>query len=151
MDLDVYEHGVPSWCDLQTPDLEGAKAFYGAVFGWGVLEFGDPIAYTEWKLGDRSVGGLMAKREDMPADVPPHWGVYFAVDDVDAIVERAKKLGAAVLVPPADIEPGRFAALADPGGASFYVLAMHEQGHTHDGDDAHEHGHTHDGEHTHDH
>jgi uncharacterized protein len=77
-------------------------------------------------VGDRSVGGLMAKREDMPAAIPPHWGVYFAVVDTDATVERATTLGASVMVPPTDIEPGRFAGLTDPGGASFYVLALHE-------------------------
>jgi len=67
----------------------------------------------------------------MPAEVPSHWGVYFAVDDADAMVERAKELGASVMVPAMDIEPGRFAGLIDPIGASFYVLALSEHEHSH--------------------
>ena len=35
MEIDSYEHGVPSWVDLGTPDLDGAVAFYGAL-GWGL-------------------------------------------------------------------------------------------------------------------
>jgi len=147
----VNEPNTMCWNELLTTDVAGAKAFYGTVFGWDAQDAGDPVAYTEWKLDDRSIGGLMAKRPDMPAEVPPHWGVYFAVDDVDAMVKRAEKLGASVLVPPMDIEPGRFAGLTDPGGASFYVLALHEHEHSHNGDDAHEHGHTHDGGHPHEH
>ena len=32
--MTAYAHGVPSWIDLATPDPTGAKAFYGALFGW---------------------------------------------------------------------------------------------------------------------
>jgi uncharacterized protein len=69
---------------------------------------------------------MMSKPEQMPAEVPSHWGVYFAVDDTDSMVQRAQGLGAAVMVPPTDIEPGRFAGLIDPSGASFYVLSLRE-------------------------
>ena len=31
---DGYAEGIPSWADLGTQDVEGAKAFYNAVFGW---------------------------------------------------------------------------------------------------------------------
>ena len=26
--------GAPNWIDLGTPDLDGAGAFYGNLFGW---------------------------------------------------------------------------------------------------------------------
>jgi len=29
-----YAQGTPSWVDLQSHDQEGAKAFYGGLFGW---------------------------------------------------------------------------------------------------------------------
>jgi hypothetical protein len=127
----VNEPNTMCWNELVTTDVAGAKAFYGAVFGWGAQDAGDPVVYTEWKLGDRSLGGLMAKPEQMPAEVPPHWGVYFAVDDADAMVERATGLGASVMVRATDIEPGRFAGLLDPSGAAFYVLALSEEEHEH--------------------
>ena len=36
----VNEHGAINFNDLHTDDIEGAKAFYGAVFGWGTLDMG---------------------------------------------------------------------------------------------------------------
>jgi len=60
----------------------------------------------------------------MPAEMPPLWGVYFVVADTDASVAKAQELGGTVVVPPTDIEPGRFAAVSDPGGAMFNVLAL---------------------------
>jgi predicted enzyme related to lactoylglutathione lyase len=60
----------------------------------------------------------------MPAEMPPLWGVYFAVADTDASVAKAQELGGSLIMPPMDIEPGRFAILADPEGVMFNVLAL---------------------------
>ena len=108
--------------------LDSAKAFYRAVFGWGAESQGGPEggppAYTEWKLGGKSVGGMMLKMPEMPAEMPNFWGVYFAVADTDATVSQAQKLGGTLIMAPMDIEPGRFATMADPVGAMFNVLAL---------------------------
>ncbi len=56
--------------------------------------------------------------------IPASWQVYFQVDDTDASVETATKLGGSVMSPPVDIPPGRFAVLADPQGAVFHVIKM---------------------------
>ena len=80
--------------------------------------------YTEWQVNGRSVGGMMQKPPMMPAEVPPFWAVYFAVADTDAAVARVAELGGSVMMPPMDIEPGRFAAVADPFGAVFNVIAL---------------------------
>jgi predicted enzyme related to lactoylglutathione lyase len=59
----------------------------------------------------------------VPDDVPAHWMVYFAVDDVDATSARVKELGGEVVVGPDDIpKVGRFAVLRDPQGAHFSVI-----------------------------
>jgi uncharacterized protein len=120
----VNEPDTWCWSELVTTDVEGAKTFYGEVFGWGSKTEGEAPAYTEWQVDDRSVGGMMAKPAEMPAEVPPHWGVYFAVDDTDRKVERIKELGGSVLMGPTDIQPGRFAVALDPIGATFNVLAL---------------------------
>jgi hypothetical protein len=67
---------------------------------------------------------MMLKNDMMPADMPPNWGVYFAVPDTDAAVEKIKELGGSVLLPPTDIEPGRFAVVMDDQGAPFNVITM---------------------------
>jgi hypothetical protein len=123
----VNEPGTLSWNELITTDLDASAAFYGALFGWETDTRGEgPGAYTEWQLGGRSVAGMMAKPPMMPAEAPPMWGVYFAVADTDAAVARIVELGGSVMVAPTDIEPGRFAVVADPHGAVFNVIALSE-------------------------
>jgi predicted enzyme related to lactoylglutathione lyase len=123
----VNEPGTLSWNELITTDLDASAAFYGAVFGWGTETHGEgPGAYTEWQLAGRSVGGMMLKPPMMPAEVPPMWGVYFAVADTDVAVARVVELGGSVMMPPTDIEPGRFSVVADPQGAAFSVIALSE-------------------------
>jgi uncharacterized protein len=123
----VNEPGTLCWNELITTDLDASKSFYKAVFGWDAEDQGapgGPPAYSEWKLAGRSVGGMLPKHGDMPADMPPNWGVYFAVADTDATVAQALELGGAVFMGPTDIEPGRFAVLADNQGVIFNVLQL---------------------------
>jgi len=127
--LVVNEPGAFSWCELITDDLDKPKAFYAAVFGWRPESYGPPDGvggYTEFKLGDRSVAGMMLKNDNMPAEMPNNWGVYFNVAGTDEAVARVKELGGSVLAPPMDIEPGRLAVVADPTGAAFNILTMKE-------------------------
>ncbi|MGH7732527.1 MAG: VOC family protein [Gemmatimonadales bacterium] len=119
------EAGSLCWNELNTRDLPAAKAFYSDVFGWTAndQDMGD-MQYTEWKIGERSIGGMMAMPDMVPAEVPAHWLVYFGTDDTDATVAKAESLGATTLMPPTDIPPGRFAVLMDPDGAAFALIKM---------------------------
>jgi predicted enzyme related to lactoylglutathione lyase len=114
-----------SWNELNTRDTEAAKPFYEAIFGWeaDTQQMGD-IEYTTWKLNSNPVGGMVAMADQVPAQVPAHWLAYFAVDDCDATVEKAKAAGANLMFGPMDIPAGRFAVLADPHGAVFGVVRM---------------------------
>lgn len=118
------EHGAFCWHELITTDVAAATTFYAAVFGWAAHAHGPagPGGYTEFQVGEKMVAGMMAKPAAMPAEAPPYWGVYFAVDDVDAAVARVAELGGRVLFGPMDIEPGRFATVADSTGAAFNIL-----------------------------
>ncbi len=117
------EAGAFVWNELNTRDIAAAKAFYSEVFGWkpNDMDMGD-MSYTEWKLGDKPVAGMMTMPDMVPAEVPAHWLVYFGVEDADGTVSKSTELGATTLVPPTDIPPGRFAVLADPDGAAFAVI-----------------------------
>ena len=124
----VNEPNTYSWSELLTTDVEASKRFYNDVFGWDAKTSGEGAgAYTEWKVGDRSVGGMMQKPAEMPAEVPCHWAVYFTVTDAAATVAQIEKLGGSVVMPPRDIEPGIFAVVADPQGAVFQVIQLREQ------------------------
>jgi predicted enzyme related to lactoylglutathione lyase len=121
----VNEPNTYSWSELVTSDLDGAKPFYGAVFGWGAKTQGEGAgAYTEWQLGDRSVAGMMARPPMIPAEAPDFWGVYFTVEDCAAAVSRVTELGGSLMMGPMDIEPGTFAVVADPTGAPFNVIQV---------------------------
>jgi hypothetical protein len=79
--------------------------------------------YTVLKAGDAEVGGLMTMPPDMGA-VPPYWGTYVTVDDVDASTKLVEELGGQVKVPPMDIpDVGRFAVIADPQGAILSIIS----------------------------
>jgi predicted enzyme related to lactoylglutathione lyase len=120
--------GAMTWNELATRDTEGAKSFYGEVFGWDAQESQmGSIAYTTWKLDDREIAGMMPMvGDEWPAELPPHWMVYFAVADTDAVAEQATQLGGSVAVAPTDLPVGRFAVLSDPQGAFFAVIRMNE-------------------------
>jgi hypothetical protein len=114
------------WNELATRDVESGRSFYPAVFGWaaGKPSFeGAPESYTVWELDGKPVGGMMEMSDEFfPPEVPPHWGVCFVVADCDAIVEKARELGATVTFEPMEMSLGRFAGLIDPQGASFAVM-----------------------------
>src|SRR6266851_3282894 len=97
---DVYnEPGALSWNELQTRDIEAAKRFYSQVFGWDPHTHGEGAqAYTEWHLNGKSIGGMMAMPEQVPAAVPPFWLPYFVVTDAEATTQKAKELGGQVMM-----------------------------------------------------
>jgi predicted enzyme related to lactoylglutathione lyase len=120
----VNESNAIVWNELNTRDTEGSKAFYGAVFGWSYdereFETGN---YNSLKLGEDTVGGMIDITGRVPDEVPAHWLVYFAVDDTDATVEKAKGSGGEAVFGPEDIsEVGRIAVLKDPFGAVFALI-----------------------------
>src|SRR5215218_2248507 len=137
----VNEHGSVNFNNLHTRDIERAKAFYGAVFGWDTLDLGGGYAWALPGYGDfleaRTPGmragmagmGAPERFEDVVAstmllgddqpDVPDHWGITFAVDDADAAAARARELGGTVVVPPVDAPWVRMTVIIDPQGATF--------------------------------
>ena len=116
------------WHELNTRDPDAATAFFGALFGWEARPVGAPgMDYTELRLGETGVAGLITMDENWPAEVPPHWMVYFAVTDCAAAAERVAELGGEVCVPPTDIPGvGQFSVVADPHGAAFSVIALND-------------------------
>ena len=77
-----------------------------------MAEMGAPAGFED------VVAALNPIPDDQP-DAPPHWGVTFAVDDADAIAERAAELGGQVVVPPFDAPWVRMTVISDPQGATF--------------------------------
>jgi hypothetical protein len=120
----VNEPGSFTWNELQTPDVDKAAAFYAKVIGWDSQPF-EGSDYTVFNNEGNGIGGAMKPPME---GIPANWVVYFAVDDTDATVAKAKQQGGSVLAEPMDMEGvGRIAVLADPQGAVFAVIKNAQQ------------------------
>ena len=127
---DVYKTaGAFSWCELMTTDAAKASEFYGALFGWTLetMDMGQGT-YHIIKAGGTSVGGMMNIAPGSPP-MPPAWGCYVTVPDIDATAKKCAEMGGKLLVGPMDIpNVGRFAVLQDPQGAVFNAITYSSGG-----------------------
>ena len=122
--------------------MTGAKAFYGAVFGWQTMTvgggaemwtlpgYGDHLEERTPGLREQMAGmGGPAGFEDVVAsinpiaddqpDIPAHWSVTFATDDADATAAKAAELGGKLIAEPFDAPWVRMTVIADPQGATL--------------------------------
>jgi uncharacterized protein len=103
--------------EVISSDAPRAQKFYAELFGWQVSA--DPAmggyGLVDTGAGEDAVGGGIGAADD-----PGETGVkiYMRVDDLDAYLDRAEKLGGRRLVPPTDLpgDFGRFAIFTDPDG-----------------------------------
>jgi predicted enzyme related to lactoylglutathione lyase len=116
-----HEPGTFSWTDLATTDPDGAKRFYGELFGWEAVDMPIPEggAYTMLRLDGDNVAALYELSAEMREQgAPPNWTSYVTVYDVEATVAKARELGATILMDPFDVmEAGRMTLFQDPTGA----------------------------------
>jgi uncharacterized protein len=137
----VNEHGALNFNTLATRDLDAAKAFYGAVFGWQALPLPSGVMWILPGYGDHLEERNPGLREGMAQMGAPEgfidvvaavdlidnadsqtaacWSVTFGVDDADATAAKAKDLGGEVVTGPSDAPWTRVVVLKDPSGATF--------------------------------
>jgi len=108
------------WHEVWTDDVEATAAFYEAKLGYGVKQTTiDEREHTLLTAGGLPRAGVVVKSDP---EIPDLWVCFVRVDDVDAVVARAKMLRGDVLLEPTDeVRRGRVAILADPHGAGFVV------------------------------
>ena len=107
---------VISW-QIITPAPDSAAGFYQKLFAWN-LSTANALGYRELKSGeDRGAdGGVWPAPPDKPSFVQ----LLMEVDDIDATIARATKLGASVIIPKSVLPDGdAMAVLLDPVGVSF--------------------------------
>jgi len=116
-----HSPGTFSWVDLQTTDVDAAKRFYTALFGWAYddIPIGDGSSYSMAKVGDDhvcAIGGLP------DGGIPPHWNSYVTVPSADETLGRVEGAGGRVIEQAFDVfTAGRMGLLADPTGAMLCV------------------------------
>jgi predicted enzyme related to lactoylglutathione lyase len=113
------------YCQLSTTDHSKAKEFYRTLFGWRLEESlpGAP-EYTEIYANDGPPSGGM--RPSPNPHAPSQWLPFVEVTDVATATERARALGATVVVEPSDVpQKGRYSVVVDPTGAVFALWTPH--------------------------
>jgi predicted enzyme related to lactoylglutathione lyase len=117
--------GNGSWHELMTSNAEAAMQFYTQLFGWTPTETMDMGPMGKYHMFKRSfpLGGMMNKSQEM-AQVPPHWGLYFRVPDINVAAERVKANGGQILNGPMEVPGGDMIVnCMDPQGAAFSLHA----------------------------
>jgi predicted enzyme related to lactoylglutathione lyase len=130
--IDVKKrHGVFSFNELITTDLDSAKKFYGELLGWSFKEtktiHGNRYLVA---LKDGSiVAGMMLKEGNVDDEVLPCWDPYITVDDVEISAKIVEKMGGKILLPPTDIPgTGRFVVIMDPQGVAMNLISSVDEG-----------------------
>ena len=114
--------GAFCWNELASKDPARSVEFYAKIgdFNEKTVDMGDMGTYHVLESGDQPRAGVM--KQMMPGQ-PHAWLPYVQVANPDATADRAKKLGANVVVPPTDIpNVGRFSVLVDPQGCALGIL-----------------------------
>lgn len=120
------EPGFATWFELATSNVDQAAEFYSTLFGWSAdrAVFEGGFEYTTFNTEDQTAGGSYDLTGILADGTPAHWTVYFSVEDTDVAVAAARERGATILREPADSPFGRVAAIADPQGATFQIIAL---------------------------
>lgn len=110
------------WYDVMAPDMGLAERFYSAVMGWRAADAGiEGMEYAVLWAGETRIGGIMPVPPGFV--LPPMWTGYIFSPDVDGDARRAAERGGTIFQEPLDVPGvGRFAVLADPGGALFNIF-----------------------------
>jgi predicted enzyme related to lactoylglutathione lyase len=101
--------------ELHTADEAGARAFYSALLGWRPerIEAADR-SYLALDLGEGPSGGIVECGTERAL-----WLPYVAVPEVRSVTERAKRLGASLLLAPREGPAGWRSVVRAPDGGEI--------------------------------
>jgi len=110
------------WLELASTDIPASAKFYGDLFAWPIVK-DEQMDYTMTVFEPDETGVGFAPVSEAQGTLPGSVLVYVDVDDVDATIARAKKLGAPVILDKTEIPTvGWMAVFADPGGNRIGVM-----------------------------
>lgn len=116
----THVHHAIDYVEINVSDLEAAKAFYAAAFGWGFNDYGPAYAGIRWSDGEGEVGGLNASGDGAPIGRGGALVLLWS-DDLDATAAAVLEAGGAVVQGPYDFPGGRRLHFTDPSGNELGV------------------------------
>jgi predicted enzyme related to lactoylglutathione lyase len=107
------------WNELATREPDRAQEFWAELLGWTYEQVSDAPAYWSISNDGRANGGMRVLGDELPAQTPAHWVVYFAVQSIDA---AASKAGTQLVPKTKAGGENSFAVFQDPQGAVFALF-----------------------------
>jgi predicted enzyme related to lactoylglutathione lyase len=111
----VHAHHAIDYVEIAVTDIDAAKAFYAAAFGWSLVDYGPE--YAGIQHGGREMGGLRRDAEVRPGGPL----VILYSDDLEGSVEAVTAAGGRILEPIYAFPGGRRFHFADPAGNELAV------------------------------
>jgi predicted enzyme related to lactoylglutathione lyase len=105
-------------------DAAKAQKFYSDLFGWKI-DANNPMNYGVVEAPEGGIGGGITNSMDGKGGVT----VYVDVDDLQGTLDKAKGLGAEIILPPMEVEGQgglKIAQFKDPDGNIIGVMTTPE-------------------------
>lgn len=121
-----HTHSIPltiDYVEISVTDMNAARDFYGAAFGWSFISYGDEYsgirtAAEPESSGDEAGGLALAKTVTRGGPL-----VLIFSDDLDDTLERITAAGGSIVRDPYSFPGGRRFHFLDPSGNEFGVWA----------------------------
>lgn len=104
-----------NFIELPARDIGAAKAFYAAVFGWKLTDFGPSYASTMTGEVDLGLQGDMNEAPSAPLPV-------VLVDDIEAAQKSVAEAGGSISKPVFAFPGGRRFHFLDPNGLELAIM-----------------------------
>lgn len=110
----AQNHHTINYIELSSTDIEAAKKFYSAVFGWNFTDYGPE--YTSFSASTTGIDGGFYKTgpHDPPAKTAPLLVIYST--DLEASQAAVIDAGGKIVVPTFEFPGGRRFHFADGAG-----------------------------------
>lgn len=117
------EPGAAVWHELMTRQYRLCVDFYPRVLGWEpqVESDTEDFRYTTGLVEGDQQAGIMDAANLLREGAPSAWGVYFGVENTDAVAARIPEAGGTVTSEPQDSPYGRVCSATDPSGVAFWI------------------------------
>lgn len=113
----AHTHHAIDYVELGVADVERARRFYAAAFGWSFNDYGPDYAGIRGPDGQGEVGGLNGEGPRPPGGPL----VLLYSDDLDATLASVVAAGGMVVAEPFDFPGGRRFHFTDPDGTELGV------------------------------
>jgi uncharacterized protein len=107
--------------EIRSADPDATRSFFGELFGWTFPDGAIPgYTYVDTGVPNALPGGIGPTQGGAPLVT-----FFVGVDDIDAAVANATRLGGTVVQEPVKVPGVAFALIADPAGQ---VVGLAQQG-----------------------